>query len=1509
MSRTGVRFAQLRPCRLLPLLVVVGAIAFPVSLSAQTSADAGPRPDLAGLFQEGRLVRDLSGDGVTDALSVRIVVPDTANVAEIATAANLAARLGYETSAARLGLVVDASQLDVPDVPVLIVGDALSPASDAGTDLADHLSGTAPGEGVLVHLPPTDPYPAGGAILLGHDATGLLEIGTYVAGRFPEVWALDGDEWGDVAAATSAFVEARGGGVPSVELQRLVVDATRPGVARATVRVTFPAGTDLDPLERALRGEGVEAAESGSQRPDPAVTPRAETTVTEIPVADTTVTDTTVAEIDAPIPLASLHFEDLDRLDVELVAGSATRTVAVRPEEPWETRIDGDFRPDGDTGFGLPELYEVDGLYRDTNRDLVPDEVEGYLSVASGASAGLVADLAARIGLESAGLRAPLVVPARQTDEPGSLGFPVAIGSTHPWLTRLLDDDGLPGWTGASGAGSVRLVEDAFGGRDGMVVAGADDIGTDAALDWLAGTAPYLRTHERGGYDLDDARTHARRTLQGRTAGGQAALALHKLDSWMRRLAEEGSMAGAPLPSVVGDSVSTAGMEPRIGRAAAPSRVEVELAVESAQSGLDDVTTDLVRSHFPDAEIDVRTWSTGFGVGDTIYQRAFDLGWEVDDARALLETRLYPAVDGTAPVSVELRVSEPPEVREQLADEIRDALSDRGADDPEVRVINAYKQGYSWLTDVVLARLRAEGLAARVADVRIEYHTLQEADDVRWQTIAAETRWLQELYPVDAVLADELELDVDRITFHPVRRPESIYRVEITDAAGEVILTDDFHPAWVVRPLFDLFPDYEQVRVTTGRLRAAFGDETVLNERVVTDPERFWDRLQTDVYGRVIEYVMDVQDGAPSGANAPYFDEFRLDLRLSEPDHRIGVQEEVVSSLEAMHEDFYFQTLTLFDLIGDRYGVGDLDYPGRILPYIDPTGAGEPGHATFTLTGKQRGVPELVVRAHGIQPGDRPVPEIEVRDYTLSGIALDDPELIGVTVSGDGTTGVGAGTAASTDATLFDDVLFTVEVADSIDRWADHRGRTSEAGVDRSFLSVEFMQGVLGQLRTLHRAGLYGADMAWDVVERTSLLLTVEGDSAFTRVLDIPRSSAPRSTLGRTLVAEGWTWDTTPMVQWETPIPPAENDSILARLNTFPGVRVWHAADSYLGQPVWVAEFLPENAGLERGIVSQAKLNALKPTLFISGRQHANEVSSTSHILRLGALLATDPAHRALLDDVNVVLHPILNPDGARLAVEMQEINPDHMLHAGYLGSLGVDATSGERSADPIYPESRVRREVRETWLPDAYVNMHGYPSHEWVQYFAGYSAWVRSRRGGQRDWWSPRGWFIPGFGWVEDEENPEYTDAQFAMLDSVAASIRAEADVAAMSDEMYARYRKYGAQDRDEFREYFRSGILAYLSLNPASSIGQGVYSDRITYFSTTTEAPDETARGEWLDLVASAGLAHSTALLRYLANGDFDVEREAEAFDGVVTRRVYRVKPVLPREARDDGPGDSEG
>src|SRR5260370_14763131 len=152
------------------------------------------------------------------------------------------------------------------------------------------------------------------------------------------------------------------------------------------------------------------------------------------------------------------------------------------------------------------------------------------------------------------------------------------------------------------------------------------------------------------------------------------------------------------------------------------------------------------------------------------------------------------------------------------------------------------------------------------------------------------------------------------------------------------------------------------------------------------------------------------------------------------------------------------------------------------------------------------------------------------------------------------------------------------------------------------------------------------------------------------------------------------------LTQWEEPISPDENAAILAKLATFPGVSVYWMGRSYLGENLWAADvMLPSPAQLR----SWTKETTLKASIVYSGRHHATEVSSTSHILKLGEQLVTDPETRAMLKQVNVCLHPIDNSDGAELSMDLARITPDNVLHPGYHGSLGADVVAGQTETDP----------------------------------------------------------------------------------------------------------------------------------------------------------------------------------------------------------------------------------
>ena len=108
------------------------------------------------------------------------------------------------------------------------------------------------------------------------------------------------------------------------------------------------------------------------------------------------------------------------------------------------------------------------------------------------------------------------------------------------------------------------------------------------------------------------------------------------------------------------------------------------------------------------------------------------------------------------------------------------------------------------------------------------------------------------------------------------------YEVVATGTDGSELYRGSFEPKWVLRSYFDVFPDYEKVRVTTGWLTAAVAGERVLNQRIVTDPERFWDHFQSQTLTAIYHEVMTVH----------YFGQLTVDLTLSEPDYSLGVDKE-----------------------------------------------------------------------------------------------------------------------------------------------------------------------------------------------------------------------------------------------------------------------------------------------------------------------------------------------------------------------------------------------------------------------------------------------------------------------------------------------------------------------------------------------------------------------------------------------------------------------------------------
>jgi len=1383
------------------------------ALGAQAPVPASV-PGLADTFALGRFVEDRSGDGWADSVSARLVLGQAPSASVVAAAADIAGRLGLETMAMNLPLSTATTGR------AIVVGDAGLVEAGVARDTLG-VGSLAAGEGAVVA---TMAAGAPAVAVLGGDAAGLASAASLLAGRLPHVWEPRAPTLTDVETAVREALSGAGIEPASVQVPHVTVKAGANEIDRIVVTAAVAAVAD--------------------QR-------RARTTLTALRAAAASDDDK-----------ARLSWPGARVVEVRLTAAGASdvrvelaRTKAADPgplgRRPGAGNKD---------SLDLASLYDNDGMLGDSDSNLIPDRLD-VLLVPAGEGTARTIDVAARLGLEAAGLTVPVARAAGDITRPESEPMLVLIGVTHPLVDTLIEDKKFERPQLAPGEGLLQVVKKAFGEKSTLIVTGGDVAGLERALAQLAERLPHIWERGKDRPTLDDVEDELRRALGGRTPAGQAATALYKLN-------QIGAMLdGRDLESV-----------------------RVSVHVEKAEAGLAALVEQDAARLFPSASrtvvidnMDVQH-ATPIEVNGRPISEEVTIPSEVDEFWQVFRTRVLPAVRRRQPVVVEARLSESPELRRRLEQEAHAELVKAGAaPSSTVRILSAYKQGFSWMDEVVKPALQGKA----IKDIVIRFAEIGPPPEWQQQAMYAPTRWLLEAFPIDEVLARDLSIGLDQIRFEKQPIGSIAYEVVATGVDGAELYRGTFEPKFVLRPYFDRFPDYEKVRVTTGWITAAVQSRQVVDQRIVTDPERFWDHFQAVTLPAIYDYVMANSDGAPRAEDAPHFGELTVDLTLSEPEYQLGIDKEQISPMESLHEEIYFGTLHFFDVFGRTARGPALSYPGRVIPIVRPKSDGTPGVAKISFTGFQSNRPAVKV-AYTERGGRTGEARLDVPK-----IAVARPAALAARVRA-GQPGI-----ARLD--------LRVKVDSDRDERAALVRRARTERVDTTMLSAEQVEAVVANLLRLRDAGLYRAQLAWPSLGEIRIAAgwTHDIDTSAERVAVLRPNGQPAALPDITqLLPSGWRHAGGEIVQWDTPIPPQEAYEILAKMSTFPEATVYKAGESYLGKDIWAMDLMP---AVDATHWSHAKATTLKPTVVYSARQHANEVSSTSHVLRLAELLLTDPAFKEKLKKVNVVIHPITNPDGAQLAYDLYKITPDHMLHAGYLGSLGVDVTSDQWTADAIYPESGIRAKIWRTWLPDVFLNPHGYPSHEWVQLFSEYAGWVRSRTTESRDWWGMRGWFIPGFGYLDDPRHPRHKDAAFDILSRITTNMNAVPDIRSLNDRAYARYQRYGIEQDDEnFKIDLVDDVLVYRAIK--GSRASATASDfmarqpNVTIWTGGTEAPDETAYGDWMTLVATMGLQWNRAVLDYLFEGNHKVERRGESFFGGSTITLSRARPPQPEKSEDE-------
>lgn len=686
----------------------------------------------------------------------------------------------------------------------------------------------------------------------------------------------------------------------------------------------------------------------------------------------------------------------------------------------------------------LSLLFTPQGLLRDSDGDGMADGVRATLIVGEGASALAAAiELAARLGLESTGLSLPLAgmapVEGRTPvwiEQDGSPEFGMVVltpmgmrisGGSGPallavarYLAAQHPEPGLPAGAKALRVGldgrRAALVKGGWqwfgeGEIGGSIEAGSGPSAQAMALDaansagraaGMASPAASLTSHA-----ADLTSPAANPVSHGAIPAGPADLArLFRLDGGLvfpvpddlpqelrlglvdlaARLGVEATSLSFPLTAVAGEELP-AGLPVRLQDGPVTIRLTEEALSVTGAAALTLLaqTPNLEALHHckepvaPPAEEELSHWTW------------LDEG-EVARFWTLWRGEVSPGLEPGRPVQVDLRIQEPRSIRVAMREELLAQLPAGST----VRVATPFKQGYHWIEEELVDRLNSLG---KIERVHLQFRRFEPMAE---PALELPIRWLQECYPCDLLLERELGLPLDSFSTEMVESGPT-YRLMAFGPEGALLLDESYEAVTGCRQYLDAFPERGWVHPPVGSLMVD-GRSWSLQ----TDLGRFWDWFQATVLPTLRRSITEQHGAEPALSAQPLFGRLEVAMTASEEERVLGLREESVSPLEAMHEDLYFVTLDEFATWGRQLHGAPFDAPGTILPFLEAKPGAAP-EARVRLTrliepAPARPIEPIRVIELGTQGqirwgAEEPTYEWQLSGYATTAAALQTPAL------------------------------------------------------------------------------------------------------------------------------------------------------------------------------------------------------------------------------------------------------------------------------------------------------------------------------------------------------------------------------------------------------------------------------------------------------------------------------------------------------------------------------------
>jgi len=286
---------------------------------------------------------------------------------------------------------------------------------------------------------------------------------------------------------------------------------------------------------------------------------------------------------------------------------------------------------------------------------------------------------------------------------------------------------------------------------------------------------------------------------------------------------------------------------------------------------------------------------------------------------------------GSGPVQCRAFTGGPYQERLAFKHQLDHVLKQKGYA-PETVVLRTHKPAVSWLLEAVEPALPREACFLKIS-CRAFCCTGQ---------MEPRARWIHEMYPAPDIICDRRGWQATQVEMILDDTQASDYTVTAWDAAGRVIAEYSLNPL-VSAIAYTLEKREEQ---TVYPIQAGF--EILREGRMVhqcavpTDRELFWQRFQKKWLPVMSAAMVRMLPGLQQCNALAFWEEIQIEVAIDDNQESVGLAQERIAPLEALHEDLYFGLLAFMETFRHKHCPGSVMQLGQIVPLMRAAGGTKP---------------------------------------------------------------------------------------------------------------------------------------------------------------------------------------------------------------------------------------------------------------------------------------------------------------------------------------------------------------------------------------------------------------------------------------------------------------------------------------------------------------------------------------------------------------------------------------